>query len=808
MSRFKPLRLLFRLEILALALYFWHQTVSFFVGWGKNRLFFHILIVIVFIFLFAVGLIKLFRMTIRHLHNKIDLPLSDLSRSLTLALSPFLILYLIFLQYGVFLKDIRGYLLPVSLAGSAYLIFTLTSRLKTKYPQSIPSPEFIKKWDPDRLPIRRLALLLFVFSSVVYIVLASGLVFPPQPFTGDEPHYLLVTKSIIKDGDINLANNYGDRDYLDFYPGQLSAHAYPGKKGNAYLYSKHFPALPVLLVPVYIIGEKISQLGAAMAEDPGFNRQVLIFFSRLPLCVLTALLGLVFFLLVFDITQRKTLAIFVWTIFGFTAPIIFFSHLIYPEIPVALITIFTFRNLAFRKDKNTSSLFLPGVGIALLPWFGIKYIVLSILLFGVLSAVLLKFKKISGNWSRIFLTLTPIVLSASLYLLYFWCLYGSFSTIAVYKGSSFVPTSETGLFSIIMRKDPVEFLRRIPGYFLDQRVGIFVYSPVLILGIAGFFFLFRQKKRKALMLFAVFSAYVVFSAYYYWGGFCPPGRPLIPVLWILLLFLALSFNEKRSRIRDIIRRASTAISFLIVWIALKKPWILYHEDVSSDYAGEAIGSNLFHAISNTFINFQKMVPSFVRVETVNLIPVVFWTTFIILVVGIYINKDKKGEARSISIKLGKQTGIVFFLSLVLLTYIFFDIHLEKKEVYEGQNYALYFQDDNNFGYELGGFWTKGKRQTSVILASDQPVAAIHMMLHGLTEGTTEIQVGPAERKISRNIRNGLDGKVLFPAPIGFRLGKDYLYTITISDSSGFYPYRLDKTVKDNRFLGVFVKITR
>ena len=83
-----------------------------------------------------------------------------------------------------------------------------------------------------------------------------------------------------------------------------------------------------------------------------------------------------------------------------------------------------------------------------------------------------------------------------------------------------------------------------------------------------------------------------------------------------------------------------------------------------------------------------------------------------------------------------------------------------------------------------------------------------MMLHGLTEGTTEIQVGPAERKIYRNIRNGLDGKVLFPAPIGFRLGKDYLYTITISDSSGFYPYRLDKTVKDNRFLGVFVKITR
>jgi len=808
MSSSKSLRLLFGLEILALALYFWHQTVTVFVGWGKNRLSFHILIFIGFIFLFVMGLIKLLRMTIRHLHKKIDLPLSDLSRSLILALSPFLLLYLILLQYRVFLKDIRGYLLPVSLAGVAYLIFTLTSRSKTTYPQSIPSPEFIKKWNPDQFPLKRLSLLFFVFSLVVYIVLASGLVFPSQPFTGDEPHYLLVTKSIIKDGDINLANNYGDEDYLDFYPGKLSIHAFPGKKGDSYLYSKHFPALPVLLVPVYIIGEKISQLGTERAEDLEFNRQVLIFFSRLPLCLFTALFGLVFFLLVFDITQRKTLSIFVWTIFGFTTPIIFFSHLIYPEIPVALITIFTIRNLAFKKDSNTLSLFLSGVGIALLPWFGIKYIILSILLFGVLSAVLLKSKKISGNWSRIFLTLTPIVLSASLYLLYFWCLYGSFSAIPVYKGSSLGPTSETGLFSIILRKDTAEFLRRIPGYFLDQRLGIFIYSPVLILGIAGFFFLFKQKKSKALMLLAAFCVYMMFSAYYYWGGFCPPGRPLIPVLWILLLFLALSFSEKRTRIRNIIIWASTAISFLIVWVALKNPWILYHEDVSSDFAGEAIGSHLFNAISNTFINFQKMIPSFVRVQTVNPVPVVFWTAFIILVVGIYITKDKKKETRFISIKIGKQTVLVFFLSLIFLTYIFFDIHLKKKEVYEGQNYALFFQDGNNYGKELEGFWTKGKRQTSVILASDQPVAAIRMMLYGLTEGTTAIQVGSAEKKISRNKRNGLEGRVLFPAPIGFRLGKEYLYTITISNSSGFYPYRLDKTVKDNRYLGVFVKITR
>jgi len=772
----RSLHLLFGLEILALASYFWHQTISVLVGWGKNRIAFHVLLLIAFISLFAVGLTNLLRMTIRYLHPKTGLSLSDLSRSLVLILTPFFLLYLIFLQYSVFLKDIRGYLLPVSLAGTAYLIFTTLSRLRKIYPKAIPSPEFIKGWNPEQLPLKRLTLLLFAFSLAAYIILASGLVFPPQPFTGDEPHYLLVTKSILKDGDINLANNYADEDYLDFYPGKLRAHAYPGKKGNDYLYSKHFPALPVLLVPAYLIGEK-------------------------------TLLGLVFFLLVFDITKIKGLSILAWTIFGFTTPILFYSQLIYPEIPVALITIFILWNLTFKKKTDTLSLFLTGAGIALLPWFGIKYIVLSVLLFGVSTTVLLKFKKISGNWKKIFLTFTPIVISASLYILYFWSLYGSFSLIAVYKGISPNLASKAGLDSIT-RTELVIFLQRSAGYFLDQRVGLFIYSPVLILGIAGFFFLFKQKKRKALMLLAFFSVYGMFSAYYYWGGFCPPGRPLIPVLWILALFLAVSLDESRNRIRDIIRRVSTALSFLIVWAALKNPWILYHEDISSDYAGRALGSNLLKAISNTFINFQDMIPSFVRVKTVNLIPLAFWATFIILVVGIYITKNKKSDSRSISLKIGKQTGIVFFLSLVLLTYIFFDIHLEQKEVYEEQNYELYFQDDNHYGKELEGFWTKGKEQTSVVLRSAQPAANIHLTLYGLAKGTTTIQVGPAKKKISRNKIKGLRGKASFPNPKGFPMGQGYLYTVTISDSSGFVPHQLDNTVKDNRYLGVFVNITK
>ncbi len=807
MSISKSYRLLFGLEILAFALYFWQQTISALGEAGKNRLAVHILILAAFLLLFSLGLMRLQHLTSRYLHDKTGLKSSYLSRPFILSLSPALLLGLIFLQFIAFLRDIRGYLLPVSLAGIAFLFFSFRFRLKSAYPQAFCSPRLLTQWSPERLSLRRLALLLFVFSLTAYIVLATGLIFAPQPFTGDEPHYLLITKSLIKDGDINLANNYGHQDYLDFYPGKLRPHAHPGKKGSDYLYSQHFPGLPMLLVPAYLFGEKMSRLHTQKEpKDVQSRRQIVVFFSRLPLCLFTALLGLVFFFLVFDLTQRKTLSISAWAIFGFTTPVIFYSQLIYPEIPAALITILILRDLVFKKERRTSRLFLAAAGIAILPWFAIKYIILSALLFGVLAASLLKLRRSLGHAKRILLTFVPIVLSGSLYIYFYWHLYGTFSAIPVYKGSSSISTSQSGIFSMIIRKDPHEFIRRIPGYFLDQRVGIFVYSPIFILGIAGFFFLFKTKRKEALLLLAILAVYGTLSAYYYWGGFCPPGRPLIPVFWIPALLLGLALSESRNRIRNAIIGVSAALSFLAVWAALKNPWLLYHEDISSDYTGKAMGSNLLRMISNTFVDFQRWLPFFPRNEPVNLVPLIFWTSLIIFIVAIYITKDKQRQPSSVSIKPDKETAIVLSLSLIFLTYIFFDIHLERKGVDEAQNATLYFQDDNNYGREQDGFWTKGERQTSVLLALDQPEEAIRMTISGRSKGMTTIRVGPAEKKIVRSQTRDLREDVCFSDPVGFHLGRDYLYMITVSDNSGFYPYRLDKSTKDNRYLGVFVKI--
>ena len=53
------------------------------------------------------------------------------------------------------------------------------------------------------------------------------------PPGGDEPHYLLVAQSLLKDGDIKVANNYERQDYLEYWRGILHPHySRPGVNGE------------------------------------------------------------------------------------------------------------------------------------------------------------------------------------------------------------------------------------------------------------------------------------------------------------------------------------------------------------------------------------------------------------------------------------------------------------------------------------------------------------------------------------------------------------------------------------------------
>lgn len=777
---------LFILEVLALAAFIWHQGV---------RPHFRGIWIIPFLILgIGVLLYEGIRRYSLFLAAKTSAHHSRWIHSNLITLAPILLLTLVFLQHLAFLKDIRPYLLPLSAVGVLFLQMIFLNRMQLDVPWKFFA------W--DRLSSKQVSIRIFILIFLVFSVLASGLFFPPQPLTGDEPHYMIMSVSMLHDWDIDLFNNYQEQDYLKFYPGYLETHAYQGRKGPNHLYSKHLPGLSLLLVPAYFLGEKVVLPFLGLSEDQESARRVLAFVVRLTLCFFAAFLSMVFFKTVEDILSNRRIALLSTLLFSFLSPVLFYSHLLYPEIPAALILLLIFRYTLYKKDHRPLTLLMTGLGIALLPWLGIKYTTLAAVVFAIVAYYLLKSK--SRIFPNGFVFILPMLVSACLYFFYLWTLYGNFSPSSVYMGTD---PARIITPSMLFNDSFAEVFQFGIGIFFDQRIGIFVYAPIYILFLAGIYFLWKKPTNLVLALLLIFGFYWFFcSLFPYWIGYCPPGRHMLPVLWVLALFVAATLAENRNRAAGIIKSTAIGVSVAIAYLALKNPMLLYHQNLAAPPLPKGLNSNLLTSLSNAFLDLTKLVPALINQGNIRWMLLGIWIVAVALITFVLIKKRKTPGRALAPNKLGAPLAWFFVFSFLFLSYVFFDIQLDSSESFENKGYELIFQDENHFGKELDGFWTKGNRKTEVLIKSRHPLSEIKVRLTSAVAGKTAVQIDRYKGMVKRNKALGFTSMVTVPSPKGFPWEGGYLYSLQVKEANGFVPVERDRNIQDNRFLGVFVEI--
>jgi hypothetical protein len=324
---------------------------------------------------------------------------------------------------------------------------------------------------------------------------------------GDEPHYLMVADSLLKDGDLAVEADYEAGRYRGFHPGPLRPH-YLVRGREGVIYSQFPVGLSLLILPAYALA---GYTGAALFMG-----------------LVTALVAWETRGLLRDVLGgpgdgggapgagvAPGAEAVAWVI-ALSPPLLHYAGLVFTEAAAALIVVVVLRHARGLAGRPWWVALTIALVAASLPWLNIRYAPVSVLL---LVYVLWHRRDVRG-W----LTVAAASLgSAGGIVLYHWVLYGFLDPRRVYGKHQ-----DLSLFRLP---------EGLGGLLFDQEFGLLVYAPVFTFAAVGFVFLVRRARVTGLVALAVTLVTLgVAGSWVMWrGGFNPPSRFLLPVVPALAL---------------------------------------------------------------------------------------------------------------------------------------------------------------------------------------------------------------------------------------------------------------------------------
>ncbi len=449
---------------------------------------------------------------------------------------------------------------------------------------------------------RRIALLAFI-SIILTHAGARVMTTRGMAFGGDEPHYLMIAHSLASDGDIDLANNYQNGDFKNFMPPQVSElepHHAPVKKAGS-MYSFHSPGISILLLPFYALG---LALGKGM----------LIFLVRFAMSLIGAFLGIQIYLYARETWQREKLALALWALAVCSAPIFFYATHVYTEIAVAAFGLFIFRRLQSSATLHVRILAMIGFLLASFVWFhALKYwfIQASLCLYALLTVW--RGSEAKDRFRRLAAFLVPAGLCFAAYFVFQHAVYGSVNPTSVSFQGAMDGQQTMSFFKSLWFGIPWKLRwETLAGYFLDQRDGLLLYAPIYLFASIGMVAMFRARSREAFWLLLIAGPYILLSAFLTQRtGFAPQARPLVPIIWILVIFIGAFLAESGKRIFAYLFRGAICLSLLITWLLCLNPFALYQE---TTFGNTERAGTLFLKLSNLHFYLPGLLPSFIKVD--------------------------------------------------------------------------------------------------------------------------------------------------------------------------------------------------
>jgi len=419
-----------------------------------------------------------------------------------------------------------------------------------------------------------MARLVFLLSLLCFMALTPWVHRRWVP-SGDQPHYLLATHSLLVDHDIDLRNNYLQQDFAAYYPADwLDPHV--RKTISGAWYPLHDVALSILLAPAYAMG---GHLGV-------------IYFLNL----IAALVAVNTWWLAYELTSQRSAAWIAWLAATFTIPLLPYAFLVYPEMPAALLVLWVVRTLLRPTVAPPWRWATVGMALLMLPWLVVRFAPVAVALFLLLLARgMIKREFAARHWAALGIGMALMMLVILL-----------FSSLLYHDSLASVGSSlDRGANTVLRRLDVLNHLDSFLGWLLDQRIGLWSLAPVYLFLLPGLLLLGRQHRCAAIVLGGVLLVQHLslgFTKFVMRGGI--PPRYLIAVLPLAGALLGVVWSEVRAH-------SVRAVGGILLVLSLLNAALVMVEPSRAEF-GPYDESHLLRLYSSvTHLDLNRALPLFV-----------------------------------------------------------------------------------------------------------------------------------------------------------------------------------------------------
>jgi hypothetical protein len=365
------------------------------------------------------------------------------------------------------------------------------------------------------VPPARAATLAAAITLVVSAATAWSLA--PRLPGGDEPHYLVITQSLLVDGDLRIENNHRQRDYAAYFGGTI-APDFIERGRNREIYSIHAPGVSALVLPAF-----------AMAGYRGAQATI----------VLLAAIGAA---LVWSLAWRASgrdagAAWFAWAGVTLVPTTLIQAVTIFPDAPGAAAAAAGAWLIVRLNEPDDApppiAIAAVSAALAALPWLHTRFALLAGGLGVAILASLVRRRADAAFARRLVAFAAVPILSALAWFAFFQIVYGTPDPRAPYgqdKSSSlwYVPGGLMGLL-------------------FDQQFGLATYAPVLVAAAVSMFARAGTSTTAAARwLIGVAAVYLMVVCVYWmwWAGVpAPPARFAAAALPLLAAPLAIAWRR-------------------------------------------------------------------------------------------------------------------------------------------------------------------------------------------------------------------------------------------------------------------------